>query len=64
MRPPLHDCKKSRILTRGRPRFLIKYDWRLAPERERERYSKNIGMAKRIGHFLLSLNNIYYVLSS
>jgi len=37
-------------------------DWRLAHiyerERERERESsKNIGMAKEIGHFLLSLNN-------
>ena len=35
-------------------------DWRLAHERERERESsKNIGMTKCLGHFLLSLNNIY-----
>ena len=66
MRPPLPESKKSRILTRGRPRILIRCDWRLAHERERERESNQIfGMTKDFGHYLLSLNNIYilYILS-
>ena len=50
IRLPLHFCKKSLILTRGCPRILIKVDWRLVPERERERDNKIIGMTKEIGH--------------
>ena len=72
MQPPLQGCKKSRILTRGRPRILIRCDWRLAPERESNQI---FVMTKCFGHYLLSLrsalplgsskNNIYilYILS-
>ena len=38
IRPPLHGCKENRILTRGCPRFLIRFDWRLVPEREKQNY--------------------------
>ena len=68
MRPPLPDSKKSRIFVRGCPRFLIKYDWLLEYLREREREreresSKNIRMAKEIGHYFRCVKLFYVALS-
>jgi len=44
------ESMESRIFTRAGAYCLKVVDWRLAHMRERES-SKNIGMAKRIGHY-------------
>ena len=65
------ESMESRIFTRtgacnskGGGLAVSAYIYERERERERERESsKNIGMAKYFGHFLLSLNKVYMSLS-